>query len=121
MFALIATLGGLLGAGFVGVSKRLALFRARYLAGARRRFAEVSYSRGKPQWANRSKNRSELASKNTALTSVPLLYQLAYHVVFSVGVTKADQADLVAFKVVFLILGALKSCMYPTVITKTLH
>ncbi|CAM9177656.1 unnamed protein product, partial [Laminaria digitata] len=43
IFALIATLGGLLGAGFVGVSKRLALFRARHLAGARRRFAEASY------------------------------------------------------------------------------
>lgn len=42
IFALIATLGGLLGAGFVGVSKRLALFRARHLAGARRRFAEAS-------------------------------------------------------------------------------
>ena len=43
VFALIATLGGLLGAGFVGVSKRLALFRAQHLAGARRRFAEASY------------------------------------------------------------------------------
>ncbi|CAM9787116.1 unnamed protein product [Ectocarpus sp. 6 AP-2014] len=36
MFALIATLGGLLGAGFVACSKRMALFRARNLAGAKR-------------------------------------------------------------------------------------
>lgn len=42
MFALIATLGGLLGAGFVACSKRMALIRARYLAGAKRRFIEAS-------------------------------------------------------------------------------
>lgn len=42
MFALIATLGGLLGAGFVACSKRMALFRARHLAGAKRRFIEAS-------------------------------------------------------------------------------
>eukprot|EP00752_Nemacystus_decipiens_P007845 g7009.t1 len=41
MFALIATLGGLLGAGFVACSKRMALFRARRLAGAKRRFVEI--------------------------------------------------------------------------------
>lgn len=43
MFAVIATLGGLLGAGFVGINKRFSLFRARHLAGARRRLAEASY------------------------------------------------------------------------------
>lgn len=42
MFAVIATLGGLLGAGFVAWCKRMALFRARHLAGARRRFIEAS-------------------------------------------------------------------------------
>lgn len=42
MFALIATLGGLLGGGFVACSKRMALMRARYLAGAKRRFIEAS-------------------------------------------------------------------------------
>lgn len=41
MFAVIATLGGLIGAGFVACSKRMALFRARRLAGAKRRFIEV--------------------------------------------------------------------------------
>lgn len=41
IFAVIATLGGLLGAGFVACSKRMALFRARHLAGAKRRFVEV--------------------------------------------------------------------------------
>ncbi|CAM9288352.1 unnamed protein product, partial [Hapterophycus canaliculatus] len=41
MFALIATLGGLLGAGFVACSKRMALMRARHLAGAKRRFIEI--------------------------------------------------------------------------------
>lgn len=43
MFAVIATLGGLLGAGFVACSKRMALFRARRLAGAKRRFIEASH------------------------------------------------------------------------------
>lgn len=42
MFALVATLGGLLGAGFVACRKRMDLFRARHLAGAKRRFIEVS-------------------------------------------------------------------------------
>lgn len=42
MFALIATIGGLLGAGFVAFTKRFALFRARKLAGAKRRFIEAS-------------------------------------------------------------------------------
>eukprot|EP00903_Cladosiphon_okamuranus_P010912 g10308.t1 len=41
MFAVIATLGGLLGASFVACSKRMALFRARRLAGAKRRFIEI--------------------------------------------------------------------------------
>lgn len=44
MFALIATIGGLLGAGFVACTKRFALFRARKLAGAKRRFIEASTS-----------------------------------------------------------------------------
>ncbi|CAM9437151.1 unnamed protein product [Pylaiella littoralis] len=42
VFALIAALGGLIGAGFVAWSKRMALFRARNLAGAKRRFIEAS-------------------------------------------------------------------------------
>lgn len=41
MFAVIATLGGLIGSGFVAWSKRLALFRARNLAGPKRRFIEA--------------------------------------------------------------------------------
>lgn len=42
MFALIATLGGCVGALFVACNKRLDLFRARYLSGPRRRFIEAS-------------------------------------------------------------------------------
>ncbi len=42
VFAVIATIGGLLGAGFVACTKRFALFRARKLAGAKRRFIEVN-------------------------------------------------------------------------------
>lgn len=52
MFALIATLGGLLGAGFVACSKRMALFRARRLAGAKRRFIEAS-DRARRVWDTR--------------------------------------------------------------------
>lgn len=45
VFAIIATLGGLVGALFVACNKRLDLFRARHLSGPRRRFVEAS-SRG---------------------------------------------------------------------------
>lgn len=41
VFAVIATLGGLIGALFVACNKRLDLFRARHLSGRWRRFAEV--------------------------------------------------------------------------------
>lgn len=43
VFSFIATLGGLLGAAFVAFNKRLSLFRAKYVSGARRRFVEASW------------------------------------------------------------------------------